>query len=158
MTYLRWYHLHKNSKPVENWCDRLKDLASIWIPNIGWCCSTAHSMFATSQWETSLQSNAIFHWLVANLKSALLYHAYHQQNVGGILSHDTLCMAIFLIPWPWLTKFRGFLESNCPPFSLSVLVSETSTQFSWIHFNFQRQVPAIWLPSWHWEKLLHHAI
>ena len=31
----------------------------------------AHSRFAPSQWETSLQSNAISHWLGADLESAL---------------------------------------------------------------------------------------
>ena len=31
----------------------------------------ADSRFAPSQWETSLQSNAVSHWLGANLKSAL---------------------------------------------------------------------------------------
>ena len=31
----------------------------------------AHSRLAPSQWETSLQSNAVSHWLGANLESAL---------------------------------------------------------------------------------------
>ena len=34
----------------------------------------ADSRFALSQWETSLQSNAVSHWLGANLKSALALH------------------------------------------------------------------------------------
>ena len=34
----------------------------------------ADSRFALSQWETSLQSNAVSHWLCANLKSALALH------------------------------------------------------------------------------------
>ena len=33
--------------------------------------SRADSRFAPSQWETSLQSNAVSHWLGANLESAL---------------------------------------------------------------------------------------
>ena len=33
--------------------------------------SRAHSRFAPSQWETSLQSNAVTHWLGTNLESAL---------------------------------------------------------------------------------------
>ena len=32
------------------------------------------SMFAPRQWETSLQSNAVSHWLGANLESAMHYH------------------------------------------------------------------------------------
>ena len=36
----------------------------------------AESSSAPSQWETSLQSNAIYHWLGANLESALI--CWHQ--------------------------------------------------------------------------------
>ena len=35
------------------------------------CFRRADSQFAPSQWDTSLQSNAISHWLGANLESAL---------------------------------------------------------------------------------------
>ena len=35
-------------------------------------CPRADSRFAPSQWETSLQSNAVSHWLGANLESALM--------------------------------------------------------------------------------------
>ena len=35
------------------------------------CTYRADSRFAPSQWETLLQSNAVSHWLGANLKSAL---------------------------------------------------------------------------------------
>ena len=34
----------------------------------------ADSRLAPSQWETSLQSNEVSHWLGANLESALYYH------------------------------------------------------------------------------------
>ena len=36
------------------------------------CISRADCRFAPSQWETSLQSNAISHWLGVNLQSALI--------------------------------------------------------------------------------------
>ena len=36
------------------------------------CNDRADSMFASSQWETSLQSNAVSHWLGAKLESALI--------------------------------------------------------------------------------------
>ena len=36
-----------------------------------WCCIRVNSRFAPSQWETSLQSNAVSHWLGANLESDL---------------------------------------------------------------------------------------
>ena len=41
---------------------------------VGWLCACcrADSRFVPSQWETLLQSNAIPHWLGANLESAVL--------------------------------------------------------------------------------------
>ena len=36
----------------------------------------ADSRFAPSQWETALQSNAVSHWLGANLESALYMHSF----------------------------------------------------------------------------------
>ena len=44
----------------------LLHLVLLWLYKVG-------SRLASSQWETSLQSNAVCHWLDANLKPALLY-------------------------------------------------------------------------------------
>ena len=41
----------------------------------------ADSRFAPSQWEMSLQSNAVSHWLGANLESAQVYVWY--SNYSG---------------------------------------------------------------------------
>ena len=42
---------------------------------------TANSRFAPSQWETSLQSNDVSHWLGANLESALdMVHVHSKPN------------------------------------------------------------------------------
>ena len=47
----------------------------------------ADSEFAPSQWEMSLQSNTISHWLGANLESALWYQAVCQECLlAGCLS------------------------------------------------------------------------
>ena len=43
------------------------------------CIPRADSRFAPSQWETSLQSNAVSHWLGANLESAL--YTYNTSQV-----------------------------------------------------------------------------
>ena len=40
----------------------------------------ADSRFASSQWETSLQSNAVSHWTGANLESALNWYAIIQPS------------------------------------------------------------------------------
>ena len=44
----------------------------------------ADSRFAPSQWETSLQSNAVSHWLVANLESAM-YEIVSWRYASGYL-------------------------------------------------------------------------
>ena len=46
---------------------------SLWC--LMWPRNRADSRFAPGQWETSLQSNAVSHWLGANLESAL-YKSY----------------------------------------------------------------------------------
>ena len=42
----------------------------------------ADSRFAPSQWGTSLQSNTVFHWLGANLESALLFDDNVYTNIS----------------------------------------------------------------------------
>ena len=41
----------------------------------------ADSWFAPSQWQTSLQSNAVSHWLGANLESALYICVHNSWDV-----------------------------------------------------------------------------
>ena len=54
----------------------------------------AISRFAPSQWETSLQSNAVSHWLDANLKSALYkLHDYLITQTCGTLIFGRLAFA-----------------------------------------------------------------
>ena len=52
------------------------------VPSSQWgqCWYRADSRFVPSQWETSVQSNAISHWLGANLESALWYHEDYWQS------------------------------------------------------------------------------
>ena len=44
-------------------------------------CQFCDSRLAPSQWETSLQSNAVSHWLGANLESALCYGQWGYQRL-----------------------------------------------------------------------------
>ena len=53
---------------IYNWCHFR--LICKKLVNFIWC--KTDSRFAPSQWETSLQSNAVSHWLGANQESALL--------------------------------------------------------------------------------------
>ena len=77
----------KKSENVSIWW-RHHEWKVRYIPNFAkyrdvswWCClssiSRADSRFAPSQWETSLQSNAVSHWLGANLESALIWDRAH---------------------------------------------------------------------------------
>ena len=77
MTWL--YHKNHNFIIPENFVKRLPLLClSLWVFNFKWhgiidiIMNRADSRLAPSQWETSLQSNAIPHWLGTNLESALI--------------------------------------------------------------------------------------
>ena len=69
--------------------------------------SWADSMLAPSQWETSLQSNTVSHWLGANLESALLTIIKHLSSIQQIITsshlHTKHCFpghhAAVDIPW-----------------------------------------------------------
>ena len=56
----------------------------------------ADSRFEPSQWETSLQSNAISHWLAANLESALWYCIQYKSDKGRIQYGAVITQSIFL--------------------------------------------------------------
>ena len=64
-------------------------------------CNThmADSRFAPSQWETSLQSNAVPHWLGANLESALTHNhilhmvCYHDMSTYVVIESTFFCRA-----------------------------------------------------------------
>ena len=82
----------------------------------------ADSRLAPSQWETSLQSNVVFHWMGANLESALTYMnkslmnietrptewmtCFRQKHYMKILLHDqtfkfSLIVRIVVCEWAW---------------------------------------------------------
>ena len=62
----------------------------------------ADSRLAPSQWETSLQSNAVSHWLGANLESALHMHDKPWQQWQRIPLHMWLPHTLTM----WGTSFR----------------------------------------------------
>ena len=55
--------------------------------------SRADSRLAPCQWETSLQSNIVSHWLGANLESALT------SSYFGFASCNVICMVQWLLGW-----------------------------------------------------------
>ena len=65
-------------------------------------CHRADSRFAPSQWETSLQSNAVSHWLGANPESALNYIHIKQTSLQTSCGDTCLIHLIFIkgIPIP----------------------------------------------------------
>ena len=94
-------------------------------------CST-DSRLAPSQWETSLQSNAVFHWLGTNLESALTCDVTFHRNDTGI--SEVWALAVHL---PWMHYFIWYLflpvsihiltsavDCNCYEFTLRVASDE----------------------------------
>ena len=61
----------------------------------------ADSRFVPRQWELSLQSNAVSHWLGANLESALAYALYQDilSDLHLALSRCTVLLITLLQTW-----------------------------------------------------------
>ena len=59
-------------------------------------CHRADPRFAPSQWETSLQSNAVSHWLGANPESALNYIHIKQTSLQTSCGDTCLIHLIFI--------------------------------------------------------------
>ena len=65
------------------------------------------SRLPPSQWEMSLQSNAVSHWLGINLDSALFF------VLCMCISIQYTSVRVFLTPWGY-SKYK-FLEDHCGP-------------------------------------------
>ena len=98
----------------------------------------ADSMLAPSQWETSLQSNAVSHWLGANLESALYF-----------IVLVALCRFFFVV---------GFLAINYDFTRIKSFFSHYS-MVRWLLLSSSQSLRCGLLPSlsfglsrsWHWN-------
>ena len=78
----------------------------------------ADSRLASSQWETTLQSNAVSHWLGASLESALvIYCQYYGENWPFYNRPNCIILASFV----WLCQQVGL--HHCPAKWCNVLMS-----------------------------------
>ena len=77
--------------------NRSQHFATLWIYR-------TDSRLAPSEWETSLQSNAVSHWLDANIESALIYH----NNKTSAMGPYWIFWCWKWILWPWLYIEGGF--------------------------------------------------
>ena len=66
------------------------------VPPIHYACRT-DSRFAPSQWETSLQSKAVSHWLGVNLESTLCLHPH-------LIAQFRLIIRLQIPSGPWFNK------------------------------------------------------
>ena len=86
--------------------------AFCWLYKISFMCGftlcRADSMFAPSQWEKSLQSNAVSHWLCANWESALL--CIHSYSPGLLYWHWYDCF--ISVKYRHTSKIRHTLVGN----------------------------------------------
>ena len=80
---------------------------------------SADYRLAPSQWETSLQSNAVFHWLGANLESALVYILYYRSV-------------------PWLCLFGESSDLIKNPFSIIIYWSPHKMKIKILRFIYRR--------------------
>ena len=87
----------------------------------------ADSMFAPWQWETSLQSNAVSHWLGANIESPCTTHAVWFQSVCAMAVHRQRAA------WRSTMRVSG---AQC------VISGGTTMMPSWCVYNSASQVEA----------------
>ena len=95
----------------------------------------ADSRFAPSHWETSLQSNAVSHWLGANLESALLT-VYPKKYAHGSC-FAVLCCGYTLTDFPISTRLTSLAlwqSNDCPSASKATLMN-MDKYFMWIHYE-----------------------
>ena len=110
------------------------------IPMITTC--RADSRFAPSQWETSLQSNAVSHWLGASLESALTLQWHHNER-DGVSNHqpqDCLLNRLFRHRSKKTSKLRvtGLCEGNSPvtgEFPAQRASNEQNVSIWWRHHD-----------------------
>ena len=79
----------------------------------------ADSRLALSQWETSLQSNAVVYWLGANLESALVYIAISQRT--GVLIKHVLHPEIYFSAGNGLDSHHRGPVGHCYSLCISVI-------------------------------------
>ena len=75
------------------------------LQTVQWQMYRADSRFVPSQWETSLQSNAVSHWLGANLESALNVK-YEEVMTLSISLHYLSVTCLF---WMILAKSERYI-------------------------------------------------
>ena len=81
-----------------------------------WNCLRADSRLSPIQWETSLQSNAVSHWLCANLESALSPAAYiNPSQYSHVIPSDMISVilqhadTIRIDSWSTMRTFQSFV-------------------------------------------------
>ena len=73
----------------------------------------SNSRFAPSQWETSLQSNAVSHWQGANLQSTLDYIQEDHNSVDLQLVVFMIQQYMMCMPWSWWHKVYYLVQYTC---------------------------------------------
>ena len=92
---------------------------------------------ALSQWEMSLQSNAVSHWLGANLESALLACTVYPKKYAHGFCFAVLCCGYTLTDFPIsirLTSLALWQSNDCPSASKATLMN-MDKYFMWIHYE-----------------------
>ena len=116
--YLQYRSLPGAIVPVGIPAQRASHVVSVSIPWRHHVYHRADSRLAPSQWETSLQSNVVSHWLGAKLESSL-YHIHIGNNPSNYIQ------IIFF--WTWTKIFTNTMINNSWNISLCYCKNEIQT-------------------------------
>ena len=104
----------------------------------------ADSRFASSQWETPLQSNAVSHWLGANLESAYS-HPHTSSSSGGrqpagFVITGGLAFSRRYRSMEWTVIFRHFCQNtddkiDAIPHTITMVTNLPCSDHKWIKIN-----------------------
>ena len=107
----------------------------------------ADSRLAPSQWERSLQSNAAFHWLGANLESALFMDSLGEQFILTVINICILCNSKDPRKWNHMVSFGNNESRHWGRDKMAAIILTTfSNAFLEWKYNFRLRS--------HWNLLL----
>ena len=89
----------------------------------------ADSKLAPSQWETSLQSNTVSHWLGANLESALILWLKNGRSCY-LLLHDVLNDRLVLLTLNMLSCFEDYKKCIHILYHIYGFIQQKETKFT----------------------------
>ena len=115
----------------------------------------ADSRFVPSQWETSLKSNTVSHWMGANLESALVHKCYLNSRNFHYRYKMVSCCLIFIKKYPHTWKDSFHIEmrprqrtSNVYLFVQLPILPFICPSLTWVLAHLISNLWSDWLWTW----------